>query len=160
MAMGNSHITIPPRIREGLPPLDPATIIDFFRFFARISEGRINENGLTTVDSVCTNAEFFFAGFARATGNSIPDEDKVSGAYFLIIYYLPIYFQVIDNVSAAMSGVRTLPLILTVTISMLASGAYISITGIAAPIIVVGTAIGTVCMGTASTSHQHLREAT
>lgn len=70
-----------------------------------------------------------------------------SGAYFLIIYYLPIYFQVIDNVSPAMSGVRNLPLILAVTISMLASGAYISITGIAAPIIVIGTALGTVCTG-------------
>jgi len=70
-----------------------------------------------------------------------------SGAYFLIIYFLPLYFQSIDNVSAAMSGVRNLPLILTVTISMLASGAYISITGIAAPITVVGTAIGVVCMG-------------
>ncbi|MCJ1438876.1 hypothetical protein MMC27_008266 [Xylographa pallens] len=70
-----------------------------------------------------------------------------SGAYFLIIYYLPIYFQVIDNVSPEMSGVRNLPLILAVTISMLVSGAYISITGIAAPVIVVGTALGTVCMG-------------
>ena len=70
-----------------------------------------------------------------------------SGAYFLIIYFLPLYFQSIDNVSAAMSGVRNLPLILTVTISMLASGAYISITGIAAPITVVGTALGVVCMG-------------
>ena len=70
-----------------------------------------------------------------------------SGAYFLIIYYLPIYFQSIDNVSPEMSGVRNLPLILAVTISMLASGAYISTTGIAAPITVVGTAMGTVCTG-------------
>ena len=70
-----------------------------------------------------------------------------SGAYFLIIYFLPIYFQSIDDVSAAMSGVRNLPLILTVTISMLASGAYISVTGIAAPITVVGTALGVVSMG-------------
>lgn len=70
-----------------------------------------------------------------------------SGAYFLIIYFLPIYFQSVDNVSAAMSGVRNLPLILTVTISMLASGAYISVTGIAAPITVVGTALGVVCTG-------------
>ena len=59
-----------------MPPPDLATILDFFRFFARISEGKIDENGLTTVDSVCTNAEFFFVSFARATGNSIPDEDK------------------------------------------------------------------------------------
>ena len=70
-----------------------------------------------------------------------------SGAYFLIIYYLPIYFQVIDNVSAAMSGVRNLPLILAVTISMLSAGAYISVTGVAAPIIVAGTALGLVCTG-------------
>ena len=70
-----------------------------------------------------------------------------SGAYFLIIYYLPIYFQVIDNVSPEISGVRNLPLILAVTVSMLAAGAYISVTGIAAPIIVAGTALGTVCTG-------------
>ncbi|KAL8650558.1 MAG: hypothetical protein Q9210_003750 [Variospora velana] len=70
-----------------------------------------------------------------------------SGAYFLIIYYLPLYFQVIDGVSAAMSGARNLPLILAVTVSMIASGAYISVTGIAAPILVVGTALGVVCTG-------------
>ena len=70
-----------------------------------------------------------------------------SGAYFLMIFFLPVYFQSVDNVSAAMSGVRNLPLIVAVTISMLGSGAYISITGIAAPITVVGTAIGLVCMG-------------
>lgn len=70
-----------------------------------------------------------------------------SGAYFLIIYYLPIYFQSIDNVSAQMSGVRNLPLILAVTISMIASGAYVSVTGLAAPIIVAGTAIGVICTG-------------
>ncbi|KAA8642781.1 uncharacterized protein ATNIH1004_009533 [Aspergillus tanneri] len=52
-----------------------------------------------------------------------------SGACFLIIYYLPIYFQSIDNDSSEMSGVRNLPLILSVTICMLASGAYISTTG-------------------------------
>ena len=70
-----------------------------------------------------------------------------SGAYFLLIYYLPIYFQVIDGVSAAMSGVRNLPLILAVTVSMLASGGYISATGIAAPITVAGTALGVVATG-------------
>ncbi|RFU31415.1 hypothetical protein B7463_g4900, partial [Scytalidium lignicola] len=70
-----------------------------------------------------------------------------SGAYFLNIYYLPIYFQSIDNVSPEMSGVRNLPLILSVTISMLASGAYISVTGVAAPLIVAGTAIGMAATG-------------
>lgn len=46
-----------------------------------------------------------------------------SGAYFLIIRYLPIYFQVINNISPEISGVRNLPLILAVTVSMLAAGA-------------------------------------
>lgn len=46
-----------------------------------------------------------------------------------------------------MSGVRNLPLILAVTVSMIASGAYISVTGTAAPILVFGTALGVVCTG-------------
>lgn len=50
----------------------------------------------------------------------------------------PLYFQVIDGVSAAMNGVRNLPLILAVTVSRFPCGAYISVTGIAAPILVFG----------------------
>jgi hypothetical protein len=34
-----------------------------------------------------------------------------SGANFLFTYYLPIYFQAIDGMSAAASGVRNLPFI-------------------------------------------------
>ncbi|KAL8962749.1 MAG: hypothetical protein Q9193_000888 [Seirophora villosa] len=61
--------------------------------------------------------------------------------YFLIVYYLPLYFQVIDGVSVAMNGVQNLPLMLGVTVSMVASGAYISVTGIAAAILVFRTAL-------------------
>nr|POE74055.1 putative efflux pump gsfj [Quercus suber] len=70
-----------------------------------------------------------------------------SGAYYLVLYYLPIYFQSIDNASAQSSGVRNLPLIVAVVISMLTSGGYISATGIAAPIVVVGAALSTICTG-------------
>ncbi|KAK4072879.1 uncharacterized protein Triagg1_5556 [Trichoderma aggressivum f. europaeum] len=70
-----------------------------------------------------------------------------SGAYYLVLYYLPIYGQSIDNASAQSSGVRNLPLIVAVVISMLCSGAYVSATGIAAPIIVAGTALSTICTG-------------
>lgn len=70
-----------------------------------------------------------------------------SGAYYLVLYYLPIYFLSIDNASAQSSGVRNLPLIVAVVISMLCSGAYISATGIAAPIIVAGTDLSTICTG-------------
>ena len=67
----------PPSLREGLPPFDIVTIKDFLRYKASISDGRIDE-GLerTTTDSLNAFAEWFFAGFARVTGNPIPTEDR------------------------------------------------------------------------------------
>ncbi|KAK4099579.1 MFS general substrate transporter [Parathielavia hyrcaniae] len=70
-----------------------------------------------------------------------------AGAYFIVIYYLPIYFQSIGNTSPTESGVRNLPLILGVTVATVASGVGISITGIAAPVAVGGGAIATVAAG-------------
>ncbi|KAK3359670.1 major facilitator superfamily-domain-containing protein [Lasiosphaeria hispida] len=70
-----------------------------------------------------------------------------AGAYFLIIYYLPIYFQSIDGTSPTMSGVRNLPLIIAVTISTIVSGAVVSKTGVATPIAMGGAAIATVAAG-------------
>lgn len=65
------------RLREGLPPLDLATIKDFLRFIASVSDGIIDdETELVTVDSMNTFAEWFFAGFARVTGNRIEEEDR------------------------------------------------------------------------------------
>jgi MFS transporter, DHA2 family, glioxin efflux transporter len=66
------------------------------------------------------------------------------GSYFLVIYYLPIYFQSVNNVSATMSGVDSLPLILAVTVAMISSGMFITATGIASPIKVSGAAIAIV----------------
>lgn len=70
-----------------------------------------------------------------------------AGAYFLIIYYLPIYFQSIDNVNPTMSGVRNIPLIVAVMIATISSGIFISSTGIAAPVMVVGSIIATIAAG-------------
>jgi MFS family permease len=69
------------------------------------------------------------------------------GSYFLVIYYLPIYFQSVNNVSATMSGVDSLPLILAVTVAMISSGMFITATGIASPIKVSGAAIAIVASG-------------
>ena len=49
--------------------------------------------------------------------------------FFILIYYLPIYFQSIDGVSAASSGVRNLPFILGITLFTIASGISISVWG-------------------------------
>jgi MFS family permease len=71
----------------------------------------------------------------------------LAGSYFVVIYYLPIYFQSVDDASPTDSGVRNLAIILAVTIATIASGGLISATGVAAPIMVVGGLIATVAAG-------------
>ncbi|TEA19417.1 putative efflux pump gsfJ [Colletotrichum sidae] len=70
-----------------------------------------------------------------------------AGAYFVLVYYLPIYFQSVDNASPTQSGVRNLPLIIAVTIATIASGITISMTGIYTPILVASAAIATIGAG-------------
>jgi len=70
-----------------------------------------------------------------------------AGSYFILIYYLPIYFQSVDGVSPMDSGVRNLPLIIAVTIATVASGASITMTGIYTPILVGSAAVATVAAG-------------
>ncbi|OAA56295.1 efflux pump antibiotic resistance protein [Niveomyces insectorum RCEF 264] len=70
-----------------------------------------------------------------------------ASAYFTIIYYLPIYFQSVDNVSPTQSGIRNLPLIIAVTIGTIVSGGTISKTNIATPFLPPFTAIAAVGTG-------------
>ncbi|KAJ6094932.1 hypothetical protein N7467_002445 [Penicillium canescens] len=70
-----------------------------------------------------------------------------AGSYFVPLYYLPIYFQSIDNVTPIGSGVRNLPLIIAFTIATVASGGSISKTGIATPLLPVGSVIATIAAG-------------
>lgn len=53
----------------------------------------------------------------------------IAGSYFLTLYFLPIYFQVIDDVSPLESEVRNLPLIVAITLATIVSGISITITG-------------------------------
>jgi len=71
----------------------------------------------------------------------------MAGSYFLIIYYLPIYFQSIDGVDPTQSGVRNLPLILAVTVATIASGISISQNGLATPVMVGGLTLATIATG-------------
>lgn len=73
------------------------------------------------------------------------------GAYYLVVYYLPIYFQSVDGSTPIMSGVKNLPLILVVTIAMIASGIFITATGQAALVMAVGAAIAVIASGLLST---------
>ncbi|GJC81460.1 putative efflux pump gsfJ [Colletotrichum liriopes] len=70
-----------------------------------------------------------------------------SGSCFLVIYYLPIYFQSVFNVSPTMSGVNNLPLIIAISIAMISSGAFVSATGLAAPVMLASAAIAMIASG-------------
>jgi EmrB/QacA subfamily drug resistance transporter len=69
------------------------------------------------------------------------------GSYYLVIYYIPIYFQSIGNATPTMSGVHNLPLIIATTISMITSGMVISATRLAVPIQVGGAVIAVIAAG-------------
>ena len=69
------------------------------------------------------------------------------GAFFLLLYYLPLYFQSVDSVSASESGIRNLPLVLGAAIFSVISGSLISATGYYVPSLILGGALTTVAAG-------------
>jgi len=71
----------------------------------------------------------------------------IAGVYFLVLYFLPIYFQVIDNVSPIGSGVRNLPLILAITLATVCSGVGITVTGRPMPFMVVAGVLTSIGVG-------------
>lgn len=70
-----------------------------------------------------------------------------SGSYFLLLYYLPIYFQSIQGVDAIQSGVRNLPLVIAGCLAILAGGITVTKTRHAMPFMALGAALGTVRTG-------------
>jgi hypothetical protein len=70
-----------------------------------------------------------------------------AGSYFVTLYYLPIYFQSIDNASPIGSGVRNIPLIIMFSITTYATGRVITKTGVAAPTLTAGSIITTIAAG-------------
>ncbi|KAH8809286.1 major facilitator superfamily transporter [Xylogone sp. PMI_703] len=83
----------------------------------------------------------------------------IGGGYFSLVYYLPIYFQSIAGVSPIMSGVRNLPLIITVALGTIVAGGIISKTGIALPLFIGGAAVATVAAGLLYMLDLHTSEA-
>jgi MFS transporter, DHA2 family, glioxin efflux transporter len=71
----------------------------------------------------------------------------IGGSFFLLLYYLPIYFQVVSGVSASNSGVRNLPLIIGSALATIISGGLISAFGHFVPLLIGGGVIGTIGCG-------------
>ncbi|KAJ4182002.1 hypothetical protein NW755_010690 [Fusarium falciforme] len=83
----------------------------------------------------------------RAIGMSTMFIFFFGGPYYLTIYYLPIYFQSVGGSTAIMSGVKNLPLILAVTISMIVSGIFISAAGHGVPVMIFGSTLAVIGAG-------------
>lgn len=71
----------------------------------------------------------------------------LAGGFFTLLYYIPIYFQVVSDVSASQSGVRNLPLIIGCTITTILSGGLISAYGHFVPFMILGSVGGTIGSG-------------
>ncbi|OKL55855.1 hypothetical protein UA08_08883 [Talaromyces atroroseus] len=71
----------------------------------------------------------------------------VVGPMFVMIYYLPIYFQSIKNVSASQSGVRNVPFILATSLTTVLSGVLITMYGHFVYLMILAAVIETIGTG-------------
>lgn len=70
-----------------------------------------------------------------------------AGAFFSMIYYIPIYFQAVRGSNPITSGVQNLPFILAAMAGALSAGIFISATGMSTTVMVGGAALGTIGCG-------------
>ena len=67
-----------------LPAPNIDTVKDYLRFYIAISKGKLHKR--STVDTVNTHAEWFFAGFSRVTGTPTDEGDR-SEVYNVCVPY-------------------------------------------------------------------------
>ncbi|ODQ50977.1 putative MFS toxin efflux pump [Saitoella complicata NRRL Y-17804] len=75
----------------------------------------------------------------------------VGAGFFVLVYYVPIYFQAVKSSSATKSGIQTLPLILAVVVASLVSGIGTTVLGYYTPFMIIGAALFAVGSGLIST---------
>lgn len=78
---------------------------------------------------------------------------QLSAAYFIALYYLPIWFQAIKGASPVHSGIMNLPMLLGVVIMSMISGILITLLGYYLPFMVISTVVAAIGMGLLSTLH-------
>ncbi|OCK83576.1 MFS general substrate transporter [Lepidopterella palustris CBS 459.81] len=69
------------------------------------------------------------------------------GAFFLLIYFIPIWFQAIENVSAVQSGIRNLAMVLATVVSSILGGGLITAIGYYTPFLILSSILSAVGAG-------------
>lgn len=64
----------------------------------------------------------------------------LGGSFFVMCYYVPIWFQAVQGTSAVNSGIRNLPMLISVVVASAAAGAAVTALGHYAPFMIAGTA--------------------
>jgi hypothetical protein len=72
-------------------------------------------------------------------------------AFFLLLFYLPVYFQTIKGSSATKSGIDTLPFMLSTVISSMVAGGLVTWVGYYTPFLIVGSILFTTGAGLITT---------
>ncbi|KAK1982887.1 major facilitator superfamily transporter [Colletotrichum cereale] len=80
---------------------------------------------------------------------------SLGGQMMIFTYFIPIYFQAIQGVSAVESGIRTLPLVLSMTVFAGVSGFTITRIGYYTPVMLVGASTMAVGAGLLTTLEVH-----
>ncbi|KAF2113825.1 DNA repair protein RAD50 [Lophiotrema nucula] len=71
----------------------------------------------------------------------------IAGNFYILLFYLPIYFQAVKGASAMNSGIRLLPLILGMTLFQVLVGIIITAWGVFNPFMIGGAALASVGSG-------------
>lgn len=66
------------------------------------------------------------------------------GSFFVLVYYLPIFFQSVRGSSAMTSGIQLLPLMLATVVSSVLTGILVTIFGYYTPFLIASTAIASI----------------
>lgn len=75
----------------------------------------------------------------------------LGGSFFVLIYYIPIWFQAIKGTTATESGIRNLPMILGVVIFSIVSGGLVTVIGYYTPWIIFSSIMMAIGVGLIST---------
>ncbi|CAI7565681.1 unnamed protein product [Penicillium palitans] len=70
-----------------------------------------------------------------------------SGGFFLLVYYVPIYFQSVKGSSAMTAGLQVLPFMLATVVSSIMVGALVTTVGYYTPFLISSTAIAAIGTG-------------
>lgn len=75
----------------------------------------------------------------------------LGGSFFVLIYYIPIWFQAIKGTTATESGIRNLPMILALVVFSIISGVLVTVIGYYTPWMIVSAVMMAIGVGLIST---------